>query len=46
MNLQDYGKLLKLAHMRNWHHDEKWNKECPVCLAENQVSVELKPRLN
>jgi len=46
MNLQDYGKLLKLAHMRNWSHDEKWNKECPVCLAENQVSVELKPRLN
>jgi len=46
MNQQDYGKLLKLSHMRNWPHDEKWNNECPVCLAEKQVNLELKPQNN
>ena len=25
---KDSGKLLKLAHMRSWPHDEKWNKLC------------------
>jgi len=39
MKTQDTGKLLKLAHMRNWPHDEKWNSLCPVCCAKNELSI-------
>ena len=39
MKTQDTGKLLKLAHMRNWPHDKKWDSLCPVCCAENELSI-------
>lgn len=39
----DVGKLLKLAHMRGWPHKSKWKEECPVCYAEEQIS--LKPTI-
>ena len=40
----DTGKLLKLAHMRDWSHQTKWNELCPVCKAEEIIS--LKPSLS
>jgi len=41
MSTQDIDKLLKLAHTRGWPHQEKWKEMCPVCEAEEEVS--LKP---
>lgn len=32
-------KLLKLAHIREWPHSEKWNQICPVCVAEEEISI-------
>jgi len=32
-------KLLKLAHIRQWPHSEKWNQICPVCVAEEEISI-------
>ena len=34
---KDTSRLLKLAHNRNWPHDEKWKKYCPVCTAKEQL---------
>lgn len=34
---KDTKKLLKLAHIRNWPHDEKWKKYCPVCIAKESL---------
>jgi anaerobic magnesium-protoporphyrin IX monomethyl ester cyclase len=34
----DIPRLLKLAHIRNWTHDAKWNKQCPVCEAKTELS--------
>ena len=39
MHEQDTDKLLKLAHMRGWNHDKKWDNICPVCIAEKEVSL-------
>jgi radical SAM superfamily enzyme YgiQ (UPF0313 family) len=39
MKTQDTEKLLKLAHMRNWPHVEKWNSLCPVCCANEELSI-------
>ena len=39
MHEQDTDKLLKLAHMRGWSHDEKWEQLCPVCKAEKDISL-------
>jgi len=41
MSTQDIDKLLKLAHTRGWPHQKKWKDMCPVCEAEEEVS--LKP---
>jgi len=40
----DIPKLLKVAHLRNWSHNKKWENSCPVCSAEKEISqlVELK----
>jgi anaerobic magnesium-protoporphyrin IX monomethyl ester cyclase len=34
----DIPRLLKLAHIRNWTHDAKWEKQCPVCAAKKELS--------
>ena len=39
MRTKDVPKLLKLAHMKNWPHKSKWDKHCPVCNAEEQLSL-------
>ena len=39
MHTCDTGKLLKLAHMRNWPHDKKWYDLCPTCIAKDQISL-------
>lgn len=41
MHTQDYDRLLKMAHSRNWPHDKKWAQICPVCKAAEELS--LKP---
>ena len=41
MSRNDTDKLLKLAHIRGWPHQQKWHSVCPVCIAEEQIS--LKP---
>jgi radical SAM superfamily enzyme YgiQ (UPF0313 family) len=35
---KDKERLLKLAHLRDWSHDEKWDKYCPVCTAKKSLS--------
>jgi hypothetical protein len=37
MSLNDSEKILKLAHLRNWEHDKKWNSLCPVCSAKIEL---------
>ncbi len=32
-------KLLKLAHLRGWPHLSKWDQLCPVCKAEEELSI-------
>ena len=39
MHKQDTDKLLKLAHMRGWKHTQKWDKLCPVCIAEQEIML-------
>lgn len=39
MAQQDSGKILKLAHMRGWPHQQKWNELCPVCEAEKEIAL-------
>ena len=39
MHLCDTDKLLKLAHMRGWSHQKKWDEICPVCKAENEIAL-------
>lgn len=39
MHEQDTEKLLKLAHMREWPHDKKWDDICPVCNAEKEIAL-------
>lgn len=34
----DIPRLLKLAHIRNWNHDPKWEDQCPVCKAHQELS--------
>ena len=36
---QDTEKLLKLAHMREWPHNKKWDDICPVCSAEKEIAL-------
>jgi len=40
MRTQDIDKLLKLAHTRGWPHQEKWKDMCPVCEAEEEMSLQ------
>ena len=35
---KDMRRLLKLAHLRNWPHEDKWKKYCPVCVAKEELS--------
>ena len=37
MSLNDSAKILKLAHLKNWKHDKKWNSQCPICSAQNEL---------
>ncbi len=41
MRLQDVPKLLKLAHMRGWPHEQKWSKDCLVCKAKEELAVKI-----
>jgi radical SAM superfamily enzyme YgiQ (UPF0313 family) len=34
----DIPRLLKLAHLRDWPHDSKWDDQCPVCSAEMELN--------
>jgi anaerobic magnesium-protoporphyrin IX monomethyl ester cyclase len=38
MTNKDMTRLLKLAHLRNWSHDDKWKKYCPVCSAKEELT--------
>lgn len=38
MYSKDMRRLLKLAHLRNWPHEDKWKKYCPVCEAKEELS--------
>ena len=33
----DIPRLLKLAHIRDWDHGNKWKKLCPVCIAKSSI---------
>ena len=33
----DTDHILKLAHMRGWKHQSKWDEICPVCIAEKEL---------
>ncbi len=35
----DTDRLLRLAHMRGWRHNDRWNEICPVCIAEEEISL-------
>lgn len=37
MSQNDTDRLLKLAHMRNWEHNSKWDLICPVCKAKKEL---------
>jgi hypothetical protein len=37
----DIPKILKLSHIRNWGHGEKWNDVCPMCIAEKSLNTVL-----
>jgi radical SAM superfamily enzyme YgiQ (UPF0313 family) len=39
MHEHNTDKLLKLAHMRGWPHDKKWENICPVCKAEKEIAL-------
>lgn len=39
MHTQETNKLLQLAHMRGWPHEQKWNELCPVCKAEEEIAL-------
>ena len=41
MKNHDIPKLLKLAHLRGWPHVQKWNSECPVCIANEEVTLKI-----
>ena len=38
MFAHDIPRILKLAHLRKWPHDPKWDEQCPVCNARNQLN--------
>jgi hypothetical protein len=38
MFAHDIPRILKVAHMRNWPHDKKWNEHCPDCSAKNEIN--------
>ena len=49
MHKHDTRRMLQMAHQRyeqtgleQWNHDEKWKKYCPVCMAKEQVELDLK----
>lgn len=35
---KDTSKLTKLAHLRGWKHNEKWDHYCPVCTAQKSLN--------
>jgi len=38
MFAHDIPRILKVAHLRNWPHDKKWDNQCPVCSAEMEIN--------
>ena len=42
MKEHDTTKLLKLAHIRGWPHDRKWNELCSVCIAKEELAIKTK----
>ena len=38
MFTHDIPRLLKVAHLRNWSHNTKWDTQCPVCSAEMELN--------
>lgn len=38
---KDFRRILKLAHLRNWDHHEKWNNRCPVCTARDSLRQQI-----
>ena len=42
---KDIPKILKLSHIRNWGHGEKWNDVCPMCIAQNSLDKVLEDKL-
>jgi anaerobic magnesium-protoporphyrin IX monomethyl ester cyclase len=41
MKNHDMSKLLKLAHMRGWPHESRWNNSCPVCSATDELAIKI-----
>ena len=41
MHTCDVERILKLAHLRGWPHDKKWETQCPVCIAEKVISIQI-----
>jgi len=41
MKNHDMAKLLKLAHMRGWPHEARWNNSCPVCSASDELAIKI-----
>jgi radical SAM superfamily enzyme YgiQ (UPF0313 family) len=49
MYKHETGRMLQMAHQRfeqtgleQWNHEEKWNKYCPVCLAKDEIGLNMK----
>lgn len=39
MHTCDSEKLLKMAHLRGWPHQDKWKETCPVCVAQEELAL-------
>ena len=44
MHTHDIAKLLKLSHLRNWPHEDKWKKDCPVCNAKEELTLKIQSK--
>lgn len=42
----DTEKLLKMAHLRGWSHQDKWKESCPVCKAEEELALVVNTNSN
>lgn len=38
----DNDKLLRLAHIRGWKHQDKWKGICPICKATEELALTAK----